>query len=102
MRFAAPIAFALFVVALPVRAIEAEQKNRLAGDRRHVNRAIEGDAQSRLHVEAVKRVDHVEVLAVRLARSAVDQGQADPPARVLAGVLYGEAVARKRLSRRSC
>ena len=43
---------------------ELEEEHRVAGDRLNVDWTIERNRDSRLDIEAVEHVDHVEVLAI--------------------------------------
>jgi hypothetical protein len=53
-----------------------------------------------LEVEAVKRVENGNVLAVRAARLAIRQRKIDPPSGVVAAVSHGEPVAWERTTDR--
>ena len=46
-------------------AAESHENDRAAAHRRRIDRAVEGNRQARLKVEAVKRIDDVDVFAVR-------------------------------------
>jgi len=91
----------IFIVAIAHKgciaiALEADQKHRLAGHGRYVDRAIEWDRQPRFDVEAVEGVDHGEVVALGLAHSAVGNRQVDSPLRVMARVSDRELIAWER------
>ena len=86
----------IFIVAIALEALEADQKHRLAGHGRYVDRAIEWDRQPRFDVEAVEGVDHGEVVALGLAHSAVGNRQVDSPLRVMARVSDRELIAWER------
>ncbi len=59
-------------VAARQRAPEAHQEDGLAADARHIDRSVERDGETWLHVEAVERVDDAEILAV--VRRVVQSG----------------------------
>src|SRR5262245_35698586 len=77
------------------RAAEAEEKDSLAAYALRVDRTVERDRETRLHIEAIEFVQHREVFTVRRRRGAVGQRQTDPPAGLLIRIGDGEAVAGK-------
>src|SRR5262249_11239516 len=59
------------IFAIAQRTAKADEEDRVAADRGHIDCPVKGDGQPRLEVEAVQRVDDGEILAVGLAHRAV-------------------------------
>jgi hypothetical protein len=78
-------------------AAEADEEDGLARDRRDVDRPRERDRDPRLDVEAVQRVDDVDVGAIVGARRAVRRRQVDAEGGGLRQVELGEQIAGERL-----
>jgi hypothetical protein len=75
---------------------DLHQKHGAARHRRHVDGARERNRQPRLQVEAVQRVDDVDVRAVRRADGAIGPGQAHTQPGFLAVVVDRERIGRER------
>src|SRR5262249_17072731 len=87
------------VAALIERAAQADEKDGVAGDALDIDGPVEGNGGSGRKVEAVERVEGVDVFAVRPAFVAIRQRQIDPPCGVVARVWYREPVTGKRPAR---
>src|SRR6266852_8042470 len=70
-----------------------DQENRVAVDRAHINRAVKGDGNSGLRIEAVKLVQQPGINAVGGIGRAVGQWQIDPQQSILRNVKDSEAIA---------
>ena len=78
------------------RVAQAYQIHRIAVDGSDIDNASEWDGNAGLDVEAIERIDDVDILAIGNAHRAIRLGQIDVPERVLGKVGFGKSVAGKR------
>src|SRR5581483_3829659 len=77
------------------RVAQVNEKYAVAADAGDVDGTAERDGDSRLRVETVEPVEHLDVLAVRYPHAAIGLRQVDAPRRDLRIVGNGEDVARE-------
>ena len=87
------------VSAVAVVVAQAHEEHRAAAHGGHVDGSGKRNRQAWLQVEAVERIDDVDVRAVRHADGAVGLGQAYAQPGLLLVVVDREAVARERCAR---